>query len=828
MTQRRAFGSTYRLQLNGVGFATAADVVPFLNDLGVQTLYVSPISRARAGSSHGYDIVDPTVLDPALGTTEDYEGLLDVLGAHDMTLLIDIVPNHMAATAENPYFADVLRHGQASQFAAYFDIDWDEQDGKVMLAVLGGPLDDVVAAGELQVILDKPVLGPALGYFDHRFPLDPNSFDPAAPVTKLLDLQHYRLADWRVANRELNYRRFFDINELIGVRQEDPAVFEATHQLIRDLVRDPRVAGVRVDHVDGLRDPAAYLERLRAALPSDGGEPVIEVEKILEYDEPLPAWAVDGTTGYEFAAAVTGLFVEPDGARQIADAYATATGDPRSFAERAVQAKRAVLASLFEHQLDIVASRIDGVIDRGATAAVAELTAQLAVYRTYRRPGIPVTIGDSRRIETAAQLARPNLTSGDSETVDAVVALLTGDVEPGSPTADAVAAWQQLTSPATAKGVEDTALYDPGRLLAAADVGTDPDHTAISAAEFHARIRTRQERTPLAQSTLSTHDSKRSHDVRCRLAVLSEIPERWEAAVAALDEAVPAQSRDQIDAAERRYVYETLVGAWPLDGHVTQRFMDRLDEHVVKAAREAKRHSSWTAPDSAYEDRIRGFVRTLLAEESDDRRNLVGTVVRASARAGATNSFASVVVRAVAPGVPDVYQGDDAWLFALVDPDNRAPFDVGTHRALLHRLPSETEPLSDELVTNLVENWRDGRIKQLVTRASLQLRRRLGDFFTTATYEALDVTGSHAEDLVGFVRRGTDRTVVCVVPVRPYAVAGGNFPVGAERWGDTVVALPTDGTPYTDVITGDQIAVPAAGVTAGELFRRLPVCLLES
>jgi malto-oligosyltrehalose synthase len=736
----------------------------------------------------------------------------------------------MAASTENPYFADVLRHGQGSRYAAYFDIDWSDHDGKVLLPVLGGPLDEVIAAGELKVEQDAPGEDPAVAYFEHRYPLDPAALAGVMdqPVAEVLSRQHYRLADWRVANRELNYRRFFDINELIGVRQDDPDVFAATHRLIRELAADPRVAGLRVDHVDGLRDPAGYLVELRE-MPGAGARPVIEVEKILERDELLPDWPVDGTTGYEFAVAVTGLFIDRDGADRLAAAAARATGDDRSFGERALVAKRDVLATLFERQLERVSRQMTELIGGDASASVAELTAQLSVYRTYRRVGETATAEDRRQLDAAAARTRDVLPD-QSAAVNEVVAVLSGDLLPGTPAAEAVAAWQQLTSPVTAKGVEDTALYNPGRLLAAADVGGDPDRGAVAAAEFHAEMRERQEHHPLAISALSTHDSKRSHDVRCRLAVLSQIADVWERTVQELDDMMPSAAGGGVDVADRRYVYETLVGAWPLDGAVTADFVTRIDEHVVKAAREAKRHSSWTAPDTDYEELLRRFVDELLTDGDDRRRGAIGVVAGGIAVAGATNSLASVALRAAAPGVPDVYQGDDLWFFALVDPDNRRRLDVAAHDASLRSLPGvgSDAKLSEAAAAELLGNWRDGRIKQLVVRQSLQLRRRLSAFFESASYVPLQTTGRHRDALLAFARKTSDRTVVCVVPVRTQLLNDGQFPLGPGVWDDTAVELPAANVGFTDAVTGADIDSPAGAVPAGEIFRLLPVGVLES
>jgi (1->4)-alpha-D-glucan 1-alpha-D-glucosylmutase len=825
MTSRRAFGSTYRLQLNEFGFDAARDLVPFLSELGIETLYLSPITRARTGSTHGYDVTDPTVVDPSLGGRPALDALVAAVGDHGMTVLLDIVPNHMAASTDNPYFRDVLRFGQSSPFAPYFDIAWEEQNGRVMLPVLGGPLDEVVAAGDLT--LETSSTGEReLAYFEQRFPLDPATIVSNETVRELVDRQHYVLADWRRANQELNYRRFFDINELIGIRQEDPAVFTATHELIVDLLTDSNFAGVRVDHVDGLRDPAGYLESLRLAL---GDDPLIEIEKILERDEPLRSWPVDGTSGYEFAVAVTGLFVDPGGAAALAIDHANATGDPRTFHDRAIEAKRSVMRSRFPHLVTQIADRL-GVVSAATRAdlvdAIIELAVQLTVYRTYRRAPGPVDAADRDLLVAAKRAAQSSLAAPAAGVVAAIVAAFMAE-SPSDAVMDAMAHWQQLTPPATAKGVEDTAIYDPGQLLAVADVGSDPDRGAVSVSDFHRAMATRQQNWPRSMSTLSTHDSKRSHDVRCRLAVLSELATSWSAAVTAIEAAMTgAMSPEGPDATERRYLYETVIAVWPLDDCLDDDFVARVRDHMTKAGREAKRRSDWIDPDLAHEAAVGAFVEQLLRGADDSGRRALELVVREIEVAAATNALASVVIRAAAPGVPDVYQGDDTWFFALVDPDNRRPLDVMAHVNLLDAL--RDDPNGSDL-DDLVSGWRDGRIKQYVVRRSLRARRDLGDFFTSASYEELVVTGRRRDHVAAFARRTPDRQVICVVPRLTRSLAeAGSFPIGERTWGDTAIVMNgVDGEAWVDRISGGTRTTADDAIAVGSLFESLPVALLE-
>jgi (1->4)-alpha-D-glucan 1-alpha-D-glucosylmutase len=823
----RRLGSTYRLQLNGLGFAAAERMVPFLRELGVETCYVSPVTRARAGSTHGYDVIDPTVLDPALGTREEFESLLAALAAHDMGLLVDIVPNHMAASTENPFFADVLQHGEDSEFASYFDIAWEEQAGKILLPVLGRPLAEALQAGEIQLLDGDPSRPPSIGYFEHRYPVAPDSLDGGAQsIESVLSRQHYRLADWRVANQEINYRRFFDINELIGVRQEDPAVFEATHRLVAELVADQRIVGVRVDHVDGLRDPAGYLDSLRELCGQGGAAPAIVIEKILAADEVLPDWPVAGTTGYEFGAMLVGLFVDATGAADLARATSQATGDDRSFDDRATSAKRAATELLFPHQLDQVTARfvraVDSAIAAGdLAAAIAELTACLEVYRTYRVAGTTTSAADLQRVQAAAERARGGLSEGAAAALDRVVELLISDLELAGPAEAAVGAWQQFTSPVTAKGVEDTAMYRSGRLLAAADVGGEPDRPAVSVAEFHAAMTRRVEHSSGALSATSTHDSKRSHDVRCRLAVLSEVAGEWETTVQALESALFASTAASApDVADRRFVYETLVGAWPIGGDAGEGFAERMRDYVVKAAREAKRHTSWLDPDAGYEAALQQLADRIILGEPRAARELVEQAVASVERAGVVNSLASVLIKTTAPGVPDTYQNDDAWLFALVDPDNRAPVDLPRHVELLSH-PRLDEPLDD---------WRSGAVKQLVLRRALAVRRGAAHRYDVGGYQPVEVIGERSDHVIAFVRFGDAGSTLTVAPrlVRGFAGAD-RFPLGPECWTDTELVLPSGyASEFVDVLTDRPLNAVNGRLPLAEVLATLPVALLSS
>jgi malto-oligosyltrehalose synthase len=854
VSDRAGFGATYRLQLSGLGFAAATDVVPFLHALGVETCYLSPIARARSGSSHGYDVVDPNALDSALGSVADFDRLLAALADHRMSVLVDIVPNHMAASVESPMFADVLHRGRESAFAPWFDIHWDDSGGAIVLPVLDRPLADLLAAGEITVGVDDSSSDAYIHLNAQRYPVAAGSIsaddvealmqpgaDQRAARTKLLATilarQHYRFVEWRRAGAEVNYRRFFDISDLLAVRQEDPQVFADTHRLVAELAADPRIAGFRVDHVDGLQDPKGYLTRLHSLLRADGAEGVVLVEKILARSEPLPDWPVTGTTGYEFADLLLGIFMDERGTTRLATAAASTTGDHRSFAERSVEAKRAVVDALFPRELARVVGLFAAAIgpevggnDGSVRRAVRELTAMLAVYRTYRQPEQPATAEEVARVEAAAKLARTALpTAAASDLLDRLTGVILGEIDPAGPACPAIRAWQQLTGPVAAKGVEDTAMYNPGQLIAAADVGTDPDRPAVSVEAFHAAMTDRVARWPGALSSTSTHDSKRSHDMRCRLAVLSEIAAEWDRVIHTLDRrAGLTDDTDWPDSADRRYAYETLVGSWPLPHESGPGYAARVGEHLVKAAREGKRHSSWLEPHLAYEAAFVDLARRIIGGDLAECRQLIETTVATVERTGVVNSLASVVLKVAAPGVPDTYWGDDLWWYALTDPDNRRALSFAEHAATLSGLPGPDEIDHDGRVAALLEHWRDGAVKQYVVRQSLHARRAASDLFRSGDYQPLTVSGERADHVVALERRHGERSVIAVVPRTTYQLTGPDrFPIGSPTWGDDSINLASrDSRAFVDAFTGRTIDAADGHLAVAAVFATLPVALL--
>jgi (1->4)-alpha-D-glucan 1-alpha-D-glucosylmutase len=746
------YQSTYRVQLSrAFGFAAATAVVPYLADLGVSHLYTSPILRARSGSTHGYDVVDPTQVAPELGGEAGLVGLVAALRANGMGLVVDLVPNHMTTSNESPWWVETLRLGPDAEVARVFDIDWEVGGGKVRLPVLGGPLDQV--ADQVRVE-DGWVV-----YHEHRFPL--------APGTDRLEQQHYELMDWHRAAADLNYRRFFTVNDLIGVRQEDPVVYEMTHATILRLVAEGLVDGVRVDHIDGLADPAAYLERLAAAVP------FVVVEKILEDGERLPDWPVAGTTGYEFLAVADGVLVDQAAAGAFAEGYRDLTGDDPDPAALALTCKRERLEHDFGAEVAGVARHLpgDGQANR---AAVAELAAHLPVYRTYVTAASgAVAEADRAVVRAAAGAAREGLDGASAAALDRLVAALLLE----RPAPEAVRRFQQLTGPAMAKGVEDTALYRDTRLVARNEVGGNLGRFGRPVAELHRANAEREARWPRSLLATSTHDTKRGEDVRARLAVLSECPDRWWP----LADRWTGRLGAGVDPADALLLWQTMAGAWPLE-------RERCHAYMRKAVREAALHTTWTDPDPTYERALAALVDRAYADQPflAELEELVAEL----APAGRIKAAGLALLRLTSPGVPDTYQHTETEQLVLVDPDNRRP-----------------APFTP-----------DDSLKFRITRATLRLRRDRPDLFTG--YHPL----AAPDPLVAFTR-GNHRLAVVVAPLTGGATGRGLTGEGGVGGGGPLtgpVDLPSG--PWHDLLSDTDH--PGGPTPADQLLAKLPHALL--
>jgi len=804
--------ATYRFQFHkDFTFADAEGLVPYLDALGISHLYASPITTARSGSTHGYDVVDPTRINPELGGEASFRSLLAALRAHGMGVIIDIVPNHMGvAGGENPWWNGVLTHGETSEFARYFDIDWRE---KLVLPILGDPLAETLASGALKVEQEdgRYILE---AYGEHRLPIRDEDQATAATddIAALVDRQHYRLASWRVANDELNWRRFFTINDLAGLRVEDPVVFDATHALYFRLYAEGLIDGVRVDHVDGLTDPAGYCRQLRARLdaierPADAppGPAYIVIEKILADGEPLSTdWRVDGTSGYDFMEQVTALLHAPAGAEPLAKLWADISGRSPDFAPEELRARQELLAWQFDGQrrgcveafvaLARSTPECDGLTRGMLDRAIERLLWVFPVYRTYGT-GDAAPAADAAIRETVRRRIAQFVPPGEGAVVERILAWLAGE-GPGDArlAAEAVRKFQQLSAPIAAKSVEDTAFYRYGRLLSRNDVGFDAARMSLDIDDFHAAMIGRARDWPAAMLATATHDHKRGEDVRARLAVLSEVPDLWRTHVQRWRE-FAAPFADGVDPADAYMLLQTLFGAWPdgltaSDAKGLSDFAERIVAWQEKALREAKLRSSWEASDEAYESRCHDLARALLDPERspaflDDMTAFVARI----APAAAANGLAQLALRYTVPGVPDLYQGTETADLSLVDPDNRRPVDYARLQASL-----------------------DGKTpaKMALIRQLLAMRRDHPTLFSEGRYEPIAVTGIRGDQVLAFRRIGDDASLRCVVPLR-CAECHLDRIDARDWWGDTALAF---GETLADLLGARSVSIemlPAKG-----------------
>jgi (1->4)-alpha-D-glucan 1-alpha-D-glucosylmutase len=820
--------ATYRLQFNkDFRLADAEKLIDYLDALGISHVYASPLLKSRAGSMHGYDVEDPTVIDPEIGSEDEFAAFSEALRSGGLSILLDIVPNHMAADLGNPWWRDVLERGRDSEYARYFDIDWDRGGGKIVLPILGEPLEELLASGGLHVRRDN---GSAwVEYEDTRLPVAAGAYDGGEDVRELLARQHYKLEYWRTGSQKLNYRRFFDVSELVSLREEDPEVFHRAHQRVMEMVLQGQVSGLRVDHVDGLRDPKSYLERLQLAARAQSREPAEEayvvVEKITARDESLPDdWPCAGTTGYDFLNEMNGLFIDPNGIERLTSVYEDFVGAREKFADVAYDAKKQVMTELFAGEMRVLNRRLaelaradHALAAEDLSRALTEVMGALPVYRTYTR-ALDVRESDRRVIEDAVATARRRAGDVPGEAFNFLrrVLLLENPADERGWLAFVVR-WQQFTGPITAKGVEDTAFYRYVRLISANEVGGDPGSCVTTSEWFHEQNAHWLERWPQKLNATSTHDTKRSEDVRARINVLSEMADDWRAAVerwrAANDRKKKAVAgRAAPDACEEYFLYQTLVGAWPLDESELPALCERLPAVIEKSLREAKRNTSWLNPDAEWEAGVQSFAAALFEDEAflEDFRAFMTKVELP----GAVNSLAQIVLKATAPGVPDVYQGSELWDFSLVDPDNRRPVDFERRERFLESF----ERVSPE---ELLANWRDGRVKLYVTQQVLRMRREHPALFAEGTYEPLATTGPRAERLVAFARVSEAAGAAVIAPRLVAPLCGSGWPLG-DAWIDTAVRLP-DGE-WRDVFSGET--TPGGVALAADLLRSFPVAVL--
>ncbi|MDQ1126368.1 (1-_4)-alpha-D-glucan 1-alpha-D-glucosylmutase [Microbacterium sp. SORGH_AS 505] len=762
--------STYRLQIRaGFDLDAAAELTDYLRDLGVDWAYLSPILAATSGSDHGYDVVDPTVVDPERGGPEGLSRFAAAARAAGLGILIDIVPNHQGVSdpRQNPWWWDVLLRGQASPHAAAFDVNW-ALGGRLRLPVLGSELDAALEAGEITIDAEAGVVR----YFDHEFPLADGTGE--GDVRNVLAAQHYELLFWRRGDAELNYRRFFAVTTLAGVRVEDPAVFDASHVEIVRWIDEGLADGLRVDHPDGLADPGGYLDLLADAT---GGAYVL-VEKILEHGEELPSWwATEGTTGYDAMAVLDRVLVDPAGEQGLTALDTQLRGGPAAdYADMMHEAKLAwategLHAEVLRLAALVPADERNGASDEQWLDALAELLAAFPVYRAY----LPAGVEEVDEAVALASSRRPEL----AEVFATIAARLVA-----GPDSEFTRRFMQSTGPVMAKGVEDTTFYRWTRLGTLTEVGGDPTEFAVDVDGFHAASAHRQASWPAAMTSLSTHDTKRSEDVRTRLSVLAEMPERWTEVLGEL-RAVASTGDGPFD----NLLWQAIVGAWPAS-------RERLHAYAEKASREAGNSTTWSDPDEAFEEKMHDLVDAAFG----DARAIVEGFVDEITPLGRSNSLSLKLLQLAGPGVPDVYQGTELWDHSLVDPDNRREVDFAERRRLLARLDEGWMPPVDA----------SGAAKLLVVSRALRLKRDHPELFTR--YTPMTVTGEAADHAVAFDRGGA----VAVATRLPAGLAAHG------RWGDTEVL--THAGPTVDVLTGRRF--DGGRLRLADLLDTYPVALL--
>ncbi|MGA9475711.1 MAG: malto-oligosyltrehalose synthase [Terriglobales bacterium] len=983
--------ATYRLQFNrAFTFRDAAALVPYLAKLGISHCYASPYLRARPGSMHGYDIVDHNSLNPEVGSPEDYELFVGELHRHGMGQILDIVPNHMGVMgSDNAWWLDVLENGEASEYAEFFDIDWnpikDELQGKVLIPVLEDQYGNVLERGELKLTFDAERGEFSIFYHQHRFPVDPSEYprilnsrlespqkEPGETREDFLELQSistafshlpkrtgglppekraerkqekevqkrrlgalsarsreikeflagaveafngtaenpqsfealhelikaqaFRLAQWRVAADDINYRRFFDINELAALRMENSEVFDRTHRFILELVGQGKVNGLRIDHPDGLFDPREYLRRLRREFEAKPAEEkqdpnvqgsqdkdsrdadshvedshiYVVIEKILTGAERLRQdWPVEGTTGYEVANLVNGLFVDTSSASKMERIYRAFTGRREEYADLVYTCKKLILKVALASELSVLSTLLSRIALanrhtcdftlNALRSALAEIIASFPVYRTYVSDGdvaADVAEEDRRLVTLAVRAGKRRSNAADLSVFDFIQRILLLDVNGSQSVCYKRAVtrfamkFQQVTAAVMAKGLEDTAFYRYHRLISLNEVGGNPEKFGTTIEEFHYTNQLRARRWPHSMLASSTHDSKRSEDVRARVNVISEIPGLWRLTLrkwrdwnrgkkSTVDgSSAPTRNDDYL-------LYQTLLGTWPLqetDDAGWKAYSTRIEEYMLKAVREAKESTSWANQNSDYEKALIKFTRAILQRRVSNRFLAdFAEFQKRIARAGMFNSLSQSLLKMTLPGVPDLYQGNELWDFSLVDPDNRRPVDYELRRQLLDEMPSpeatqcesrEGEPPFRGYVSELLSNMLDGRIKLYLTQKTLSIRRSHAELFQSGRYVPLNVQGQKANHACSFARELEGRLAIVAVPRLCGALLGDQFssPCNEALWADTEVELPESGASCIhNVFTGECIALrgederPTLGV--GRMLRDFPVAL---
>ncbi|MDB9493464.1 malto-oligosyltrehalose synthase [Spirulina major CS-329] len=924
--------ATYRLQFNPqFTFKHAKAIVPYLAELGVSYLYASPIFKARSGSTHGYDVADPTQLNPELGGADHFEDLTAKLQEHQIKWLQDIVPNHMAFDSQNQMLMDVLENGSDSQYKNYFDIQWDHPyegiRGKVLAPFLGKFYGDCLESGELQLQYDEQ--GFSVNYYDLKFPIRIESYTAVLAynlgqlrqtlgrkhpdfvkflgvlyglkyipsgeegserydqiafiksmlwelwndntdihtfietniqlfngqvgipesfnrLEELLSEQFFRLAFWKVGNEELNYRRFFTVNDLISLRIEDPDVFKSTHQLIFDLIEAGKIHGLRIDHIDGLFDPSTYLFRLR----DRANHTYLTIEKILETHEELPLnWPIQGTTGYDFLNLVNGIFCQQENEQTLTDIYHRFIGASIDCDRLIDEKKRLIISKHLAGDIDNLAHFLKQISIRyryasdftlyGLKSALVEVMALFPVYRTYINND-DISSSDRNHITQVIQQAKENIPVFLNELsfIEKFLLLDFDDYLSGEEQQQwllFVMRLQQFTGPLMAKGIEDTVLYIYNRLVSLNEVGSNPLYFGVSLDEFHQKNHLKCANWPHTMNATATHDTKRGEDVRSRINVLSEIPDQWDAQLrkwqalnAAQKHCLPETGLDVPDTNDEYFLYQTLIGTFPFTDTDHDDFVERIKEYTVKAIREAKVYTAWLKPDTGYEDGFTQFAERILKPSP---KNEFLTEFRVFQRKiqhyGVFNSLSQVLLKMTAPGVPDIYQGTELWDLSLVDPDNRRPVDYKLRTKYLRAIKKAWDKDPLDLLKTLLEKPEDGRVKLFLIYQLLQARHQFMEVFQRGDYQKLTVIGSLQDHVVAFTRTWGSHTAIAIAPrFFTSIVSDTELPLGEQVWHETRLSLPP-GSPshWCDLISGQTLNSQDA-LFLRDTLAHFPVALL--
>ncbi len=922
--------ATYRIQFNpSFGFRMAKNIVPYLVDLGISDIYASPIFKARRGSLHGYDVVDPNQLNPELGTKAHFEELIGELKPRGMGWLQDIVPNHMAFDYENQMLMDVLENGQSSRYFGFFDIEWDHPyesiKRRLLAPFLGRFYGESLEEGEIRLRYTKNGFG--LHYYNQVLPLRVESYVllltyrldvlkkklgadhpdyikllgilyilktllPTAEANErydqirfvkttlweiyiqnrdigkfirenikifngkrgnpesfnllndLLSEQLFRLSFWKVATEEINYRRFFNINELLSLKIEDEDVFNHIHSLIFKLIEGGKISGLRIDHVDGLYDPTNYLKRIRER----AGDLYIVVEKILDLDEEIPSfWPVQGTTGYDFMNYVNGLFCKREHEKQFNRIYANFSTRTIPYDELVSEKKRLILGKHMAGDVDNLAHLMKAISSRdrygsditiyGLKRALVEVMAQFPVYRTYIGKGAPNET-DCSYVKVAIEKAKgsnPGLLN-ELQFIERFLLLDFGGYlseDEKNQWIQFVMRFQQFTGPLMAKGFEDTTLYVYNRLLSLNEVGGNPSKFGISTGEFHRFNEKRAHCWPHSLSATSTHDTKRGEDTRARINVLSEIPRQWEGNIKTWSKInrrkkKRVNGRSVPDRNDEYFLYQTLIGAFPFDGGDYHQFIERMKQYVIKAVREAKVHTAWLKPDTEYEHAFISFVEDILSpSEGNPFLKAFFPFQKKVSHYGIFNSLSQTLIKLTSPGVSEFYQGTELWDLSLVDPDNRRPVDFGKRRTYLQEIRERARLDILSLINELLRTREDGRIKLFLIYRGLKVRNEYAEVFQGGAYIPLEVGGKLKDHIIAFARNHGRKWAITVVPRFLTTLIGdGEYPFGQNVWDDTHIPLPQGISGQWENGITDQLLKGESKLPIGEVLGHFPVALL--